>query len=164
MWETIREVLFPYKTLKIRLVIFLILVLIISLGFIFARREKTIAGQIVDCQTNSPIVDAEVAVNQIGWGFNDYLVWDKSYVYSAKSDNSGYFKIGYKVGNSANITAQKDGYIKAQQFEYPRNNVIIKMLQGNKPTEVTYNCKSSSECLETTLENGVQVTRNICFQ
>lgn len=164
MRETIREILFPYKIFKIRLVIFLIFVLVISFGFIFARREKTIAGHIVDCQTNSPIVGAEVAVNQIGWGFNDYLVWDKSYVYSAKSDNSGYFKIRYKVGDSANVTAQKDGYIKAQQFEDSRSDVVIKMLQGNKPIEVTYNCKLSSECYKTTLENGVQVTRNICLQ
>ncbi len=164
MWETIREVLFPYKTLKIRLAILLILVLIISFSFIFARREKTIAGHIVDCQTNSPIVGAEVAVNQRGWGFNDYLVWDKSYVYSAKSDNSGYFKIKYRVGSSADITAQKDGYIKAQQFENPYDDVIIKMLQGNKPLELTYNCKLSSACYEATLENDVQVTRNICLQ
>jgi len=139
-------------------------VLVISFGFIFARREKAIIGHIVDCQTNNPIAGAGVAVNQIGWGFNDYLLWDKSYAYSAKSDNSGYFKIKYRVGSSANITVQKDGYIKAQQFEYPRDDVIIKMLQGDKPTEVTYNCKLSSECLETTLENGIQVTRNICLQ
>lgn len=147
----------------IRLVILLILALVIFIGFIFARREKTVAGHIVDCQTNNPIIGAEVVVNQRGWGFDGYLVWDKSYVYSAKSGNSGYFKINYNVGSSANITAQKDGYIKAQQFESPKDGVVVKMLLGNKPLEVTYNCKLSSECLQTTVKNNVQVTRNVCF-
>lgn len=163
MWETIREILFPYKTFKIRLIIFVILVLVIFFSFVFARREKIIAGRIVDCQTNSPVGGAEVAVNQIGWGFSGHLVWDESYVYRAKSDDSGYFKIKYRVGSSANIMVKKDGYINAHQFEYSRNDVIIKVLQGNKSTEVTYNCKLSSECLETTFENGVRVARNVCL-
>lgn len=163
MWMIIREILFPLKTIKIRLVIILILASVIFIGFIFARREKTIAGYIVDCQTNSPIIGVDVTVNQIGWGFDGHLVWDKSYVYSAKSDDSGYFKISYNVGSSANITAQKNGYIKAQRFEDPKDGIMVKLLKGNKPPEVTYNCKLSSECLQTTVENNMQVTRNICL-
>ena len=163
MWGFIREVLFPYKTFKLRLIILLVLIATIYFGFILARREKTISGFVLDCQTNKPIDNTEVFVNQRGWGFDRYLIWDKSYVYVGKSDNLGYFKISYKVGNSANISAKKEGYITAQQFEKPKDGVILKMLRGSKPLEVTYKCRLSSECLQTTIENNVQVTRNICL-
>lgn len=129
----------------------------------WARREKIISGVVLDCQTNKPISDVEVSVNQIGWGFDRYLVWDKSYVYATKSDNLGHFKISYRVGSSANILAKKERYITTQQFEHPTDGVMVKLLKGNKPLEVTYNCKLSSECLQTTVENNVQVSRNICL-
>lgn len=75
----------------------------------------------------------------------------------------GFFKISYRVGNSAKILTKKDGYITSEQFENPKDGIIIKMLQGNRPLERTYNCRLSSGCLQTTVENNVQVTRNICL-
>ena len=163
MWETIREILFPSKTLKVRLTTLLILVLIITLGFLFARREKIVAGRIVDCETRSPVVGAYVEASQHGWGISGgQLVWDKPYPSGTKSGNSGDFVIHYRVGSAARLGAIKDGYIKALQPEVPRKGVVIGMLRGDKPTEVTYNCKLSSECFQTTVENGMPVSRNIC--
>ena len=164
MWKIIREILFPYKTLKFRLIILLVLIIAVYFIFMWARREKTISGFVFDCQTNNAVVNAKVSVNQIGWGIdNNRLVWDKSYVYDTQSDTAGFFKISYRVGNSAKILASKDDYITAEQFEHPKDGVMVKLLRGNKPLEVTYNCKLLSECLQATIENNVQVTRNVCL-
>jgi hypothetical protein len=152
------------KLLKIRLYALLIITLIISLGFLISRREKVVSGHVLDCATGRPIAGAEVHANQSGWGFGDYLVWDKPYISSAVTDDTGHFTMTYRVGDSANISAEKKGFLKALQYESPRSDAVIKLLQGNKAAEVTYNCKLSSECLVTTLENNVQVSRNVCFE
>jgi len=128
-----------------------------------ARQDKTISGIVVDCETGKSLTDVEVSVNQRGWGFDKYLVWDKDYVYRTRSNESGYFEITYQVGSSAHLIARKDGYLRADKYEYPQDGVTVRMLQGDAPAEVTYDCKGLSECLKTTVEDGVQVTRNVCL-
>ena len=143
--------------------IILFLILLVGGGFLFIRREKTVSGIVLDCSTNEPIVNAEVSANQRGWGLIDgSLLWDKDYISKARTDNSGEFTLGYRVGDSANMRANKEGYITAQQFEPRGEGIVVRLLQGNNPAEVTYNCKLLSECLETTVEDGIQVTRNVC--
>jgi hypothetical protein len=159
------EFLFPKKTLKIRLAILIVLLFVVFAGFFFERKDKSITGVVLDCASNQPIPNVEVSVNQRSWGFIDgSLVWDRDYISKATTSNSGEFTITYEVGSSTNIKTEKEGYITAWQFENPKQGIIIRMLQGNKPGEVTYNCKSSSECLQTTIEDGVQVTKNVCVE
>src|SRR3989338_3949845 len=139
-------------TSKTRLFLGLILILVITVFFIYTRREKVINN-------------AEVSVNQVGWGFqNGNIVWDKMYVNSVHTDSLGYFQILYRVGSSANLMSKKAGYITAQQYEYPAEDITINMLKGYKPTEVTYNCKLSSECLSCANEDGVKVCRDVCMK
>ncbi len=148
----------------VRLIVLVGLALIVAFGFVLARRDKIAAGHVVDCQTNAPIAGADVSVIQIGWGFNNgSLVWDRSYVYRATSDDTGRFGVTYNVGSSANIIVKKEGYIDAQQYEDENSNIAIRILRGNKPMELTYNCKLSSECYVTRTEGNVQVTSNICL-
>ncbi|OGI60536.1 hypothetical protein A2641_03315 [Candidatus Nomurabacteria bacterium RIFCSPHIGHO2_01_FULL_37_25] len=152
-------------TSKTRLFLGLILILVITVFFIYTRREKVISGYVRDCGTNEVINNAEVSVNQVGWGFqNGNIVWDKMYVNSVHTDSLGYFQILYRVGSSANLMSKKAGYITAQQYEYPAEDITINMLKGYKPTEVTYNCKLSSECLSCANEDGVKVCRDVCMK
>ncbi len=84
-----------------------------------------IEGKSVDCNTNNPIADVQISTNQSGWGFsNGQLVWDKDYITTAQSDASGLFKLSYKVGDSADIKARKEGYITAEQFESPATGIV----------------------------------------
>jgi hypothetical protein len=125
-------------------------------------REKAVSGQVVDCETNEKIMDAKVSLQQRGWGFDGGLVWDKTYVSETLTNGVGEFEATFRVGNNANILVSKDGYVNAQQFEEPAKNISVRMLRGNYPTEVTYNCTLSSECLKKTVEGGVTVFRNSC--
>ena len=160
----LKEFLFPRKTFKIRLVIFLILALVVYTGFLFARGEKTLSGVVLDCITNQPVANVEVSTNQRGWGFIEgSLVWDKDYISKTTTSSSGEFTTTYSAGGTADIKASKEGYITAQQFENPKERMVVRILQGDKPREVTYNCRLSSECLETRIENNVQITRNVCL-
>ena len=147
-----------------RLVVLIGLLLITAFGFMFARRDKVVAGHVVDCQTNAPIAGADILVSQSGWGFsNGSLVWDRTYVYRATSDETGSFELTYNVGSSANIGVHKDGYLQAQQYEEARAGILVGLLKGDKPTERTYYCKLSSQCFVTRVEGNVQVTTNICL-
>ena len=142
-----------------KILIILVFVVLLAGGiFVFVWREKIVSGIVVDCTTNEPIAGAEVSAHQ----HITFAIGHEGFVYRTTSDDTGAFKLSYKVGDAAQMTVRKDGYIAAQQFEYPREDIVVRMLQGNAPTEVTYNCKLSSECLETTIESGVQVTRNVC--
>jgi hypothetical protein len=145
-------------------VVFFILIMLATL--VFFRREKVVAGQVVDCDSGEPVSEVLVAVNQHGWGFVDRsLVWDKSYVTAGKSGENGSFLIGFKVGSSANITTTAEGYMKAQQYEIPSRNVVIKIRKGTEPPgQVTHNCRLTEECISCTLENNVQVCKNVCVE
>jgi len=141
----------------------LLLFVILGLGIlIFLRNDKIVAGYVTDCQTQEPISGATVEVNQRGWGFEKYLIWDKSYIYKTTTNTSGYFKITYNVGKSAHIVAHKPGYLKAWQFENPSEDISIGITKGNKENESTQRCRLSSECIITTTENNVSIIRNIC--
>lgn len=160
VWEIL---LFPRKTFKLRMIIFLILLVLIAVGFALGRREKTVAGTVLECGTNAPIPGADVSTHQIGWGFsNGSLAWDKDHVTSTKSDDAGHFTITYRVGDSAQLIVKKTGYLPAYQYEYPGKAIVIRILLGNYPAEVSYNCKRSSECLSCNVEDGVKVCKNIC--
>ena len=137
---------------------------IIPLGTLYAFREKTISGSVIDCQTNEPVASAEIVVSQNFLEFKSGVVWFKSYISRAVGDPDGYFQVTYRVGNSADILANKDGYISARQFEGPGDGVVIKMLQGENPAELTYNCRLLSECLVDSIEDDVRVYRNTCVQ
>ena len=137
---------------------------IIPLGTLYAFREKTISGSVIDCQTNEPVASAEIVVSQKFLEFKSGVVWFKSYISRAVGDPDGYFQVTYRVGNSADILAKKDGYISARQFEGPGDGVVIKMLQGENPAELTYNCRLLSECLVDSIEDDVRVYRNTCVQ
>ncbi len=80
------------------------------------------------------------------------------------SDSNGHFKITYRVGNAAQMRTIKDGYMSAHQFEGPGDGVAIKMLKGENRTDITYDCRLQSECLVKSIEDGVLVQRNTCFQ
>lgn len=138
-------------------------IIIIGITFFFARREKIIEGQVVDCNTSQPITGAVVLVNQRGWGIrNNNIVWDNNYQTQTHTDQEGHFKLSFHVGSSANIIVNKDGYLDAHQYEYPGTDIIVGLKQGLSSIERTYRCKLASECLETTYENGVQVSRDVC--
>ena len=122
------------------------------------------SGVVVDCQTGTPVADAEVSINQRGWGFDKHLVWDKDNVSRGRTDRAGHFTISYRIGGVAHIRVQKEGYLTAEQFEQPRGDVVVRMLQGSNPAEVTYNCRLSSECITETLEGNVRIYKNSCTQ
>jgi len=146
------------------LIVILAVLVIISLGILYAFREKTISGSVVDCQTNEPVASAEIVVNQSFLEFKGGVIWFKSYISRAMGDPDGHFQVTYRIGNSADILARKDGYISARQFEGPGDGVVIKMLQGGNPAELTYHCRLLSECLVDSIEDGVRVYRNTCVQ
>ena len=150
---------------QIRMLIVLALVLIIPTLFLYSRREKLIGGFVLDCSTNKPIENAEVSVNQRGWGFDNGPVWDKDYTTSSKSDTSGHFEIRFRVGSSVHLMVKKAGYFTAEQYEYPKDGVEIKMLQGEGKNfnDITYNCKKSSECLSCKMGGNVEVCKNTCI-
>lgn len=144
------------------LILVLLLLLSIALVF-FARRTKTINGRVIDCATSTPIVGATVTAAQSGWGFrNGQLVWDKNYITAVPTDSAGSFILSYRVGSSATLIATASGYLTAQQYEYPGRAKTIRMRRGTDPSEVTYDCRLSSECVESVLRNGVQISWNKC--
>jgi len=135
----------------------------LCLGFTFFRNDKTISGLVMDCQTNNPIAKVQVTVNQRGWGrIKGQLVWDKDYIYKSVTDDSGYFKITYQVGSSAHIRAKKNGYLIAEQWEEPGEDIIIKMLKGDNPKEITYDCNLLSDCIKSEMKGEVEVFTNVC--
>jgi hypothetical protein len=148
-----------------RVLLFSVIALL-ALSFIFLPKEKYVQGTVIDCDTDNPIRDAEISVNQRGWGTNNgQLVWDKDFVYLAKTDENGRFYIKYKVGSSVNLRAKKQGYLAAEQWEEKNSDVVMKMQQGDipYPLEVTYNCKTLSECMKCEMVNNVNTCRNVCI-
>jgi hypothetical protein len=121
-----------------------------------------IAGRVFDCQTQQPVPGARVEVHETDWGKGATgVVWDKDYVYSADTDAQGNYSIEYRHDSSAKVLVHKDGYRITQHFTAPSKQVDMGMLAG-PATEWTEKCKPLNECLHTTMENGVQVTRDVC--
>lgn len=155
------------KIKKISTSIAIILLFILIAIFINPRKEKILSGRVLDCQTNQPVEGVEIVAAQTGWGWDSsvsYLVWDKSYATKTITDNNGNYILKYNVGSSAHIVTTKDGYYKADQYESPGNNILIKVLSGNKDNkyEFTSYCKFLKDCMQMTVENGVKIYRDIC--
>jgi hypothetical protein len=124
--------------------------------------HHSIEGRVFDCGTKQAIAGARVEVHETDWGKRDgSVVWDKDYVYSAETDAQGHYKVEYRHDSSAKVLVRKDGYRITQHFTSPSNQVDMGMLAGSA-TEWSEKCKPLSECLHTTIENGVQVTRDVC--
>ncbi len=158
--------MFLYKPniMKKEIIIIVLLISLIFLGiisfFVYLLVSPffvyhTISGQVIDCETNDPIVRAEIGLYQ-----QTLLTWDKVHLFQNKSDDYGKFSIKYNFDSVAQIRVKKDGYIKANQYEPPKDGIIIRMLKGDKPLEVTYNCQLSSECNKqiSEIRNGKKVT------
>lgn len=144
-------------------ILFIASFLFFTVVFSLLSRQSNVAeGYVTDCESNIPVEGAQVSLNERGWGFRDgQLVWDKDYAYTALTTKQGFFQIIYK-GNPTDIKATKSGYLLEQKYETPSKNVSLKMLRGDMPTEVTYDCKLSKECLVTIVDHGVQITKNVC--
>jgi hypothetical protein len=127
-----------------------------------ATIHHTIAGRVFDCQTKQDVAGARVEVHETDWGERDGgIVWDKDFVYAADTDAQGRYKIEYRHDSSAKVLVRKDGYSITQHFTGPSEHVDMGLLTG-PATEWTEQCKPLKECLHTTMENGVQVTRDVC--
>jgi hypothetical protein len=160
MNETIRNIPLPSKR---GLILFAAIIVAVAIGFVLARREKMVSGTVVDCESGLPVPGATISLRQSGWGYSEYLVWDKAYPFQTESDASGHFEAIWRVGDVANISAKKDGYLEAMQHEFPGSEVMVRMRKGSSPIDVTYGCRTSSECYQTTVNNGVEELRNICL-
>jgi hypothetical protein len=124
--------------------------------------HHNIEGHVFDCQTKQPIAGARVEVHETDWGKRDgSVVWDKEYIYAADTDSQGNYRIEYRHDSSAKVVLHKEGYRITQHFTSPSKKVDMGMLAG-PGTEWSEKCKPLSECLHTTMENGVQVTRDVC--
>src|SRR3954464_5117189 len=129
-----------------------------SCAFIHHRIE----GRIFDCQTKQAVAGARVEVHETDWGKRDGgVVWDKDYIYSADTDSQGRYKIEYRHDSSAKVVVHKDGYRVTQHFTGPSNQVDMGLLAG-PGSEWSEKCKPLNECVHTTMEKGVQVTRDVC--
>ena len=140
--------------------VLLIILILVSPAFLF---KKVVSGKVIDCATQQPIKSATVTVNQRGWGkSNGQIVWDKDYVYTATTDKNGNFRIEYSVGSSANLTVKKEGYLWANQWESPKENIVIGLMAGNNSMERTYHCKLSAQCIKKRLEGKMEIYENVC--
>jgi len=124
--------------------------------------HHSIEGRVFDCQTRQSIAGARVEVHETDWGRGSSgVVWDKDYIYSADTDAQGHYKIEYRHSSSAKVLVHQDGYRITQHFTSPSSQVDMGLLPGSG-SEWSEKCKPLSECLHTTMENGVQVTRDVC--
>lgn len=149
-----------------RLIILFFVILAIIGSIFLARKEKKIVGRVISCESGEPIAGAVVSALQHGWGIsNGQLAWDKDYITTAVSDSSGSFALAWRVGRSVKLESAKEGYLNAAWFADPGANIAMRMRTGDSHSllSVTYDCKTSSECLSCNTENGVRSCKNICF-
>lgn len=86
-------------------------VLVVGLAFGVARRTKTIRGRVTEFDTHGAMSGVSVFAYQSGWGISGgSVVWDKSYPYRAVSGPTGEFTLRYRVGSSALLGVDVDGY------------------------------------------------------
>ncbi len=125
---------------------------------------KSISGVVVSCDTGLPIAAAEVAVYGAGWGMsNGKLIWDKSYGSTTQTDSSGRYDLTYKLGTS--LQTKKEGYLTAQNHVKNGDTVQVKLREITAdvdPTELTFDCRLSSECYKLREEGDVIVGWNDC--
>ena len=124
--------------------------------------HHNLAGRVFDCKTQQPVAGARVEIHQTDWGMRDGgVVWDKDFAYSTTSGEDGKFTVSYSHGSDAKILVKKSGYMVTQHFSAPSTAAEVGLLAG-KESDYSEKCKPLNECLRTTTENGVQVTRDVC--
>ncbi len=139
------------------------IVMISPLSTLFAlSTTKTLSGSVIDCQTQQPIENAEVTVYGTGWGWDNGLIWDKSYSSQARTAADGKFSLSYSLGNV--VITRLDGYHMAESYTGSDQTTIqlLKITDLAKSSERTFNCKLSSECYKTRIENDVEISWNDC--
>ena len=140
------------------------LFLLFMLPVLLLGCEKTVTGIVFDCETQNPVAAATVAANQIGWGVsNGSIVWDKVYITTTITNDSGYFELTYTEGDSAKLHVVKEGYHSAEQFELPGKGIKIGLLKGKDPLSFTHNCRPIAQCIQCADKNGTTECRDICF-
>lgn len=126
--------------------------------------QKTVSGIVFDCKSQQPVAAATVTTRQTGWGIsNGSVVWDKEFITTTTTNESGYFELSYSVGDAAKIQVTKHGYNSAEQFELPGNAIRIGLLKGEQPLNFTHNCRPIAQCLQCVDNNGTTECRDICF-
>jgi len=103
-------------------------VLLVGLAFGVARRTKTIRGRVTDFETHEALSGVSVFAYQSGWGISGGgVVWDKSYPYRAVSGPTGEFTLRYRVGSSARLGVDVEGYNAFRAFAAPGSRVEIRL-------------------------------------
>jgi len=101
------------------------------------RFEKQISGRVTDYTTGEPLQGAVVSTAQTGWGIRrGSLVWDKTHVTQARTGSAGDFTIHYRVGDSAKLAVDLDGYQHYQSWYAPDARILVRLkrlLQDYKP-------------------------------
>ncbi len=103
-------------------------VLLVALAFGVARRTKVIRGRVTDFETRQPLSGVPVFAYQSGWGISGgSVVWDKSYPYRTVSGPTGEFTLRYRVGSSAQLGVDVDGYNAVRAWAGGRSPVEIRL-------------------------------------
>src|SRR5512138_1164228 len=103
-------------------------VLVVALAFGVARRTKTIRGRVTDFETHEPLSGVPVFAYQSGWGVSGgSIVWDKSYPYRDVTGTTGEFTLHYRVGSSAHLGVDLDGYHAIRHWAEPGSRVEIRL-------------------------------------
>ncbi len=147
-----------------KIILLIVVAVSISFGFVIQQSflsPKVVSGQVYDCNTKQPIANATVLAAQQGWGWNNYLVWDKDYSTRTLTDTVGAFRLEFNHGNFANLIVTKDNYRKAFQNELPNLGVKVGLIPG-ATSENSYNCITEEECMETRMEGDVEIGWNKC--
>ena len=80
------------------------------LAFLVQACGATTSGEVRDAASGRPIADARVEVTTVGWGIRDGdLVWDKSFVHAANTDERGRFEID-RISGGVNLGVSARGY------------------------------------------------------
>ncbi len=120
---------------EVRIVTILLLVCMLASGG--CRFEKQISGQVTDYATGEPLQGAVVSTAQTGWGVSrGSLVWDKTHVTQTRTDSTGDFTIHYRVGDSARLAVDLDGYQHYQSWYAPNARILVRLkrlLQDYEP-------------------------------
>ena len=123
----------------------------------------------MDCETNQPISGALVSLSQSDWGRADegYLIWDKVSTNQTLTNDDGSFEISFFIKSSLNVGVKKEGYYFAVNYFDQEKDVIIKIrklqnLSASTSQIITYDCKLSTECYVTKIENNIKRSWNNC--
>ena len=114
-----------------RFIIIIFVIFILAFLWIYWG-PKPVSGQVVDSVTGNGIASVTVSAWQRGWGYDDYLVWDKNYYSTTVTDQNGRFKLWYyRGGTSVHLQFSKDGYHSTKPG-YPLQDTYIDFWE--KPT------------------------------